>query len=294
MQIEFTGSDIAALLAAESEEHDLVRLVNPGNQRVFLPKGLRESDELCTSIWGREERCENCASLRAFASKGKAYKLETAHDKAYFVSSRYAVIDGRECVIETVDEVTESLFVEDGVMCGVGKIIERYNHLIVTDYLTGLYNRRFLDGYFTTALEYSEGRAVNVNVAMLDIDRFKMVNDVYGHQAGDAVLASAAAYWKGIFDRRAPNADRLVCRYGGDEFVIIACGESPSAFASEMAACSSKFPGKIRYGANEISYSMSYGIASSESFGPGWKWVDLIASADKMLYKAKAGQVSKP
>ena len=88
--------------------------------------------------------------------------------------------------------------------------------MAITDALTGLHNRRYMEGHLSTlvAQAIQGGRSLSVLVA--DIDFFKSVNDTYGHDAGDAVLREFAARF-----RRNPRGIDLTCRLGGEEFVII-------------------------------------------------------------------------
>jgi len=94
--------------------------------------------------------------------------------------------------------------------------LEGAMHDAVTDQLTGVANRRFLDGYLGKQFQISLRQGRPLGLLMLDLDRFKMFNDANGHLAGDAVLRAAA--------RTAVAAVRegdLVARYGGEEFVVV-------------------------------------------------------------------------
>lgn len=89
------------------------------------------------------------------------------------------------------------------------------NEQIDTDPLTGLYNRRQLMKYINGCiLRTNEGK--KTYIIMADMDEFKMVNDTYGHSAGDDALRSAAAIL-----RQSTRSSDFVARYGGDEFVIV-------------------------------------------------------------------------
>src|SRR6185369_7647854 len=87
--------------------------------------------------------------------------------------------------------------------------------MAVTDGLTGLHNRRYLERHLTALVQQATARQKPLSVLMLDIDHFKQINDTYGHAAGDEVLRE--------FSRRVRKAVRgidLACRLGGEEFVI--------------------------------------------------------------------------
>ena len=86
----------------------------------------------------------------------------------------------------------------------------------IIDALTGLFNRRYLEEILEREVRRATRSEQSVGVMMLDLDHFKNFNDTYGHEAGDAVLREAAAFLK-----RSVRAEDIVCRYGGEEFVII-------------------------------------------------------------------------
>jgi diguanylate cyclase (GGDEF)-like protein len=86
----------------------------------------------------------------------------------------------------------------------------------ITDSLTGLYNRRFLEGYMRRELARAARSRVPVAVIMLDLDHFKRVNDGSGHAAGDTALEATGALLK-----RHVRASDVACRYGGEEFMLV-------------------------------------------------------------------------
>jgi two-component system cell cycle response regulator len=88
--------------------------------------------------------------------------------------------------------------------------------LAVTDALTGLYNRRYLENQLTNLIEQAVNRGKLVSVLTLDVDYFKSVNDTYGHDAGDRVLQDVAGRI-----RAAVRSVDLACRVGGEEFVVV-------------------------------------------------------------------------
>ena len=107
--------------------------------------------------------------------------------------------------------------------------LEQSIEFAVTDPLTGLHNRRYMEGHMSTLVDQATHRGKPLSVLLLDIDHFKLVNDTYGHDAGDAVIRE--------FARRVLKNVRsvdLVCRYGGEEFVVI-MPETDSKVAGAVA-----------------------------------------------------------
>ncbi len=93
---------------------------------------------------------------------------------------------------------------------------EKLQELAQTDPLTRLYNRRYFSEISSNILNLAKREKKPLSVVMLDIDKFKRVNDTYGHQVGDEVIVSLA----NILKANKRESD-IVCRYGGEEFVIL-------------------------------------------------------------------------
>ena len=161
--------------------------------------------------------------------------------------------------------------------------LEQSVEAAVTDPLTGLHNRRYMESHLRTLVEEAlhKGRALSMLVA--DIDHFKLVNDRFGHDAGDAVLREFASRMK----RNTRGID-LACRMGGEEFVVImpdtdiekACrvGERlRSGTASELF--------RIGAGAEGIPVTASVGVASLEQVTDTSETI--FKRADMALYNAK-------
>ncbi len=147
----------------------------------------------------------------------------------------------------------------------------------LTDQLTGLYNRTYMRDYIDHFCSHSHATFRNTRAFILaDIDHFKKINDTYGHQKGDEVLASIAAILKAYTD-----SSSLLFRYGGEEFLIL------RSFDSEEQAVT--FAETIRIGIQntlhaDLSLSMSFGIGLC-SGAPDFHRV--IGYADTALYAAK-------
>jgi diguanylate cyclase (GGDEF)-like protein len=90
-----------------------------------------------------------------------------------------------------------------------------------TDSLTGLPNRRTADAELDRLRERADALALPLTVAMIDLDRFKLFNDTFGHQAGDRLLTETSNVWRSTLGR-----DLFLARYGGEEFVVLALGHT--------------------------------------------------------------------
>ncbi len=154
-----------------------------------------------------------------------------------------------------------------------------YHHAL-HDGLSGLPNRRLLMDRISQSLETANRRGDDVALLLLDLDRFKLVNDAYGHLAGDELLREVAHRLCQV----ARSADTCA-RLGGDEFVILAddCSASQAALlAKRLVAALSK---PVSLSMTTIYIGVSIGISISRN-GEG-QATDLLRQADMALYKAK-------
>jgi two-component system, cell cycle response regulator len=152
----------------------------------------------------------------------------------------------------------------------------------ITDALTGLYNRRYMETHVGTLVDQALSRGKPLSVLILDIDYFKSINDTHGHDAGDDVLQDFA-----IRIRKSIRGIDLACRYGGEEFVVV-MPETDMAVATMVAERLRRRiasePFAIQKGARTIEVTISIGIAT---LGPNDDAAAVIKRADQALYRAK-------
>src|SRR6202049_4979787 len=154
--------------------------------------------------------------------------------------------------------------------------------MAITDALTGLYNRRYMETHVGTLVDQAVARGKPLSVLILDIDYFKSINDTHGHDAGDDVLQDFA-----IRIRKSIRGIDLACRYGGEEFVVVMpetdmAGATMGAERLRRRIASEPFP--IQDGKRMIEVTISIGIAA---LGPNDKAASVIKRADQALYRAK-------
>lgn len=150
-------------------------------------------------------------------------------------------------------------------------------HLAITDRLTGLANRRKLDLVLQSELSRSHRYGYPVTVILMDIDHFKMINDKFGHQAGDEVLQYVAkTIRKNVREVDTPG------RWGGEEFLIIC----PETNLREAAHVAGKLQKQLKNSeASQVTtITSSFGVAE---LGANENETDLIRKVDNALYKAK-------
>jgi two-component system cell cycle response regulator len=156
--------------------------------------------------------------------------------------------------------------------------------MAVTDALTGLHNRRYMAGQLQALMSRAGHGGDPVAVLVLDIDHFKLVNDGFGHDAGDEVLREFAV-------RVATNvrAIDLPCRLGGEEFVVVMPGaslEDAVQVADRIRRDVGAQPFPIMGGTEALTVTVSVGVAAST--GPADTPDALLKRADEGVYEAKA------
>jgi len=194
----------------------------------------------------------------------------------YFLAAPVRDEQGRVVrAVETLVDLTEKR-----------KLEEELVRLSITDELTGLYNQRFFYATLAREIEAAKRYGQSLCLLMLDLDRFKLFNDTYGHIEGDRVLKAC-----GLDLRAQVRTTDLACRYGGEEFVVLL----PRTFLEE--AC--RVAERVRQGAKALvfdpippggdrpvraSISVSLGVAE---YRGGLSAEDLVRRADRALYAAK-------
>ncbi|MEI1251006.1 PleD family two-component system response regulator [Rhizobium aouanii] len=187
-------------------------------------------------------------------------------------------VDPNELVARSLTQIRRKRY-NDRLRASVKQTIE----LAVTDPLTGLYNRRYLDNHLNVLFNRSMARGRPLSVLITDIDRFKHVNDTYGHDGGDEVLRE--------FSNRVRSTIRgadLACRYGGEEFVVVMPDTSPeiaAAVAERLRAAIESAPFMLKHAGGALNVTASFGIASriASVLTPD----QLMKQADLALYEAK-------
>jgi two-component system, cell cycle response regulator len=155
--------------------------------------------------------------------------------------------------------------------------------MAITDGLTGLFNRRYMENHLATLIEQAGARGKPLSLLALDIDYFKSINDTYGHDAGDDVLRDFALRIK-----RSIRGIDLACRSGGEEFVIV-MPETDMAVAATVAERLRRRiagePFTINQATRSIPVTLSIGIATVR--GRDDNAAILLKRADQALYRAK-------
>lgn len=225
----------------------------------------------CYDFWKKNKPCENCTSMKAYAEKKQKTKLEFLDADVFLVISRYLEIDDKACVMELVKHLENDTLIDtDGRDKLVGKL-KGYQDKLYIDPVTGVYNRR----YFEDEIRNMQNSA---GVAMIDLDDFKLYNDIYGHDMGDQVLCIVADVIKNCIRK----TDKLI-RYGGDEFLLILSDMVRGTLRGKLLQIQEAIENATIPNCPRLKLTASIGGVISED----GKIDEAIAKADQLMYKAK-------
>ncbi|MBN8965134.1 MAG: PleD family two-component system response regulator [Rhizobiales bacterium] len=161
--------------------------------------------------------------------------------------------------------------------------VQQSIEMAITDALTGLYNRRYMESHLCALVSQAAARGKSLTALMLDIDYFKSVNDTHGHDAGDDVLREFATRIK-----KSIRGIDMACRLGGEEFVII-MPETDVAVAAIVAERLRRRiasePFMVAGGSSMLEITISIGIATLEAADDSAGTI--LKRADQALYRAK-------
>ena len=225
----------------------------------------------CYDFWKKNKPCENCTSMKAYAEKKQKTKLEFLDADVFLVISRYLEIDDEACVMELVKHLENDTLIDtDGRDKLVGKL-KGYQDKLYIDPVTDVYNRR----YFEDEIRNMQNSA---GVAMIDLDDFKLYNDIYGHDMGDQVLCIVADVIKNCIRK----TDKLI-RYGGDEFLLILSDMVRGTLRGKLLQIQEAIENATIPNCPRLKLTASIGGVISED----GKIDEAIAKADQLMYKAK-------
>lgn len=152
----------------------------------------------------------------------------------------------------------------------------------IRDFLTGLYNRRYLNDTLERELARAQRDAYPVSCVIIDIDHFKQVNDTYGHEAGDKVLQNLSSLLTAQ-----TRAGDITCRYGGEEFLLVLPKTNMQEASRIAERCRASFQASaVTSGNTEVRTTFSAGVATYPAHGATSD--EILVAADNAMYQAKA------
>jgi two-component system, cell cycle response regulator len=187
-------------------------------------------------------------------------------------------VDRNELVARVRTQVKRKRFSEK-----LRESVQASMELAITDGLTGLHNRRYLDSHMAALFDETTQRGRALSILVLDIDKFKTINDTYGHDAGDEVLREFAARVKAH-----TRAIDVVARFGGEEIVVLVpetAVDGARAVAERIRERVESAPFEIHQRTRAIKVTVSIGVACRQTGDVSA--ADILKRADQALYRAK-------
>ena len=190
-----------------------------------------------------------------------------------------------EIAVRSEDEIGELAQAFNLMRVGLAEREGRIMHLAYWDTLTGLPNRAQFNDRLTEAIQVAEGADVPLSLLMIDLDRFKYVNDTLGHHIGDLLLAEVGKRMAELV----PANEATVARLGGDEFAILLPRQDIAAACRIAAKLLKRLEVPITVEGQVVDVSGSIGIVSFPDNGPDAN--TLFRHADLAMYAAKRGNL---
>ena len=270
----YTKEEATALVKTLRQVSEFVRILSKDEIEGKHPLTADFKQSYCYRALKKDSPCENCISKIVLENKSDSTKIEFINGQCYQFFARYIIVEGVECSIETAVKINEKVLVDS---IGYKELVEKYSATyasMYTDPLTGVYNRA-----------YYEKVEKNVNtpagIAVIDIDDFKLCNDIYGHKAGDVALQTVTQ----IIRNNIRSNDKII-RIGGDEILLILDGIQEESFERKLERIRSQVRMARVKGYNKLQLSISTGAVVSMT---ETREVS-VTKADRLMYIAKSSK----
>lgn len=204
--------------------YDVVRLIDPLEKKVleYRNSGLTaiEGADPCYSYWENGRICDNCISIRAHLENRSFVKMEKKQNSVLLITAMPIENAGRPAVLELLKNATDTMLIGTGDYNNgemMFQFVQELNDAIIRDPLTSLYNRRFLEERLPVDIVTATMTHLPLSVCFIDLDNFKLINDLYGHETGDSSIRAISE----VIRRNVQFGNAWAARYGGDEFILI-------------------------------------------------------------------------
>lgn len=278
--IDPTIQKIVEKITAYDIMYDQIRMVDPIKKQVltFENNIWHIEDNFCYDAFGENTICKNCISIRSLNTDITTIKTQFVKEKLHMITAVPVKFEGKNIVFELFKDISESEGLIQEQLKSMQTLITKTNELLITDALTGIYNRRFIDERLP--VDFAQAQTLNIEsyILMIDIDYFKRVNDQFGHLVGDRILKEVAKMIKLVFS----NTD-MISRFGGEEFLLFVSSSKKDVLERAETLRSKIENMPFTYDDKIIYITISTGIYRVLQDSPN----EAIKKADKQLYNAK-------
>ena len=271
----------ALVYVSDFETYELLYM-NAYGRRVW---GSIEGRKCWEVLQNNTSPCDFCTNHLLIDSEGTSspphiWEFQNRLDERWYQCRDQAIpwIDGRLVRLEIATDITDRKKME----LALKEAHEKARAAALEDDLTGLHNRRAFFELGNQLLKQSRRNASPLAIMMFDLDHFKQINDLHGHEAGDEVLRHVGQ----ILESNVREAD-IAARIGGEEFAILladACAIQASEMAERLLRLMQKTP--VRYRDMHIWPTASFGISALRPEESNLE--NLLARADDSMYESKA------
>ncbi len=278
--------------------HDMytfIRIIDPINRKSYVKQKAEAEYQFveghCYDFWKKGRQCANCLSRRTLKTNKYAFKLEMKEERLFLIQTYPVELNNKHYIIEMLKDVTDQgMFINEKAdeYQELSGYIKNLNSKIIEDQVTEIYNRRFLEEQLPLDLERAKADSDSLAVIIVDVDRFKQINDTQGHPAGDSILKQLSSIFK---DSIRASSD-WIARYGGDEFIILLYHVTEE----QVIKITEDFRRKIEeaefyYEDKELHFTCSFGVCLVN--GGDYDYNRIIGIADESLYEAKRNGKNK-
>lgn len=283
----YEGETGGAVGIGERDWQGIVRAVT--DQRREEHRHVTSSiDELRDALWACVETVHNAVRVDQktdVATNAQMDRARNALTRMQTGSIKHEVLGAVQAIEGALQERRDQQADQYGALAGklekLGRQLEDAKRESTTDALTGIGNRKLFDMTVDRAIQMFSLSRQPVVLLMIDMDKLKLVNDMYGHQAGDNAINTLGKALTRVFMRQSD----VLCRYGGDEFAAILHNtdwKMAQTLARRLQDTLTELPPP--HPAMEFAISASVGVAQLEMLENVEDWKE---RADKALYKAK-------
>lgn len=264
--LKYAGDDDRSEMRVGPEVKNLTRYVIDKGTKLYIRNSLKEHNlpDGYTLLNFHDGVFTIYAAPISYRSVTRGAVLFEKQDEDQFSDSTILLFD------KIVDVINLSLYFID-VLQEVENDRKKLFELSIKDYLTGAYSRRFLEQYLEKELYKSKRMNTPLSVIFMDVDKFKELNDTYGHVYGDNVLKTLVK----IVNETIRSMD-MIARYGGDEFVVVLPETNPEN--------AQKVVERIMKGFEKQNIKISYGIIDASNFS---SIEEIYKEVDALMYHMK-------
>jgi two-component system cell cycle response regulator len=269
--------------------YDSIRIVDPISKKVISIQedNIKVVESNCYELWGRNEYCRNCVAMRAYLQNDTLLKMEFTDGKVFLITALPVTIEDNIYIVELVRRVSQSgnAINNERNTYNIQNLLDEMNDAVITDKLTGIYNRKYINERFVIDMNDSIIYNQPLCVITVDLDFFKNVNDTYGHVVADWVLKDFAK----ILSTSIRENSAWVGRYSGEEFIIVLRNTDVSKGCKVAEKIRKLVEEKVfTYNDIKIKITASIGAYSSVNATDMKLTIDeLVNNEDKNLYLAK-------